>query len=139
MAEGRPRAATLRSRVRAEMTEEIKQTARRQLAAAGASNLSLRAVARDMGLVSSGIYRYFGSRDELLTALILDAYNALGAAVEAAQAQVDRTELVGRYNAACHAVRDWALAHPHEYALTYGSPVPGYVAPSETVGPASRM
>jgi AcrR family transcriptional regulator len=121
------------------MTEEIKQTARRHLAAEGAPNLSLRAVARDVGMVSSAVYRYFSSRDDLLTALIMDAYNALGAAVEAAESAVDRSDLVGRYNAACHAVRGWALAHPHEYALTYGSPVPGYVAPNETVGPASRV
>jgi AcrR family transcriptional regulator len=138
---GRPaaRATTLRARVRAEMTDEIKETARRQLAENGASNLSLRAVARDLGLVSSAIYRYFRSRDDLLTALILDAYNALGEAVERAEATVDRSDLVGRFNASCHAVRAWALSHPHEYALNYGSPVPGYVEPEETVGPASRV
>ena len=87
MAEHGGRAASLRARVRAEMTEEIKATARRQLAAEGAPNLSLRAVARDVGLVSSAVYRYFASRDELLTALIIDAYNALGDAVEAAEAR----------------------------------------------------
>lgn len=125
--------------MRAEMTSEIKQTARRHLAAKGAPNLSLRAVARDVGIVSSAIYRYFASRDDLLTSLIIDAYDALGVAVEAAESTVQRSDLVGRYNATCHAVRRWALAHPHEYALTYGSPVPGYVAPNETVGPASRV
>lgn len=134
-----PRAGTLRARVRAEMTAEIKRTARRHLAADGASNLSLRAVARDVGMVSSAIYRYFPSRDDLLTALIMDAYDALGAAVEEAESVVDRPDLVGRHGATCHAVRQWALAHPHEYALTYGSPVPGYVAPNETVLPASRV
>jgi len=133
------KAATLRARVRAEMTEEIKQTARRHLAAEGAPNLSLRAVARDVGMVSSAVYRYFASRDDLLTALIMDAYNALGDTIEAAERAVDRSDLVGRFNAACHAVRAWALANPHEYALTYGSPVPGYVAPDETIGPASRV
>src|SRR5260370_13795106 len=80
-------AASIRARVRAEMTDEIKAAARRHLETDGA-NLSLRAVARDMGMVSSALYRYFASRDELLTALILDAYNALGAAVEAADAAV---------------------------------------------------
>ena len=68
------------------MIDEIKAIARQHLATDGA-NLSLRAVARDMGMVSSAIYRYFPSRDDLLTALILDAYNALGAAVEAAEAR----------------------------------------------------
>jgi AcrR family transcriptional regulator len=121
------------------MTEEIKRTARRHLAEQGASNLSLRAVARDVGLVSSAVYRYFASRDELLTALIIDAYDSLGEAAEAAESTVDRADLVGRLEAVCHAVRDWALAHPHEYALTYGSPVPGYAAPQDTIGPATRV
>ena len=76
-------AASIRARVRAEMTDEIKTVARRHLATDGA-NLSLRAVARDIGMASSAVYRYFASRDELLTALIIDAYDALGAAAEAA-------------------------------------------------------
>lgn len=132
-------APSLRARIRAEMTSEIKETARRHLAAHGAANLSLRAVARDLGMVSSAVYRYFASRDELLTALIIDAYDSLGAAVEAADAGVDRGDLVGRFRAICTAVRAWALASPHEYALVYGSPVPGYVAPQDTVGPATRV
>jgi AcrR family transcriptional regulator len=132
-------ANSLRARVRAEMVEEIKRTARRHLAEQGASNLSLRAVARDMGFVSSAVYRYFASRDELLTALILDGYGALGAAVEQAEATVERADLSGRFAAICHGVRDWARASPHEYALLYGSPVPGYHAPQDTVGPATRV
>jgi len=133
-----PRAGSIRARVRAEMTEEIKQAARRQLAVDGAPNLSLRAVARDLGVVSSAIYRYFASRDELLTALIIDAYDSLGQATELAEAAADRTDLLGRWYAACYGIRNWALVHPHEYALIYGSPVPGYAAPPDTVGPATR-
>jgi AcrR family transcriptional regulator len=127
----------MRARLRAEMTDEIKAIARRHLATDGA-NLSLRAVARDLGMVSSAIYRYFPSRDELLTALIVDAYNALGGSVEAAEKAVDRADLTGRFLAICHAVREWALANPHEYALIYGSPVPGYAAPVDTVAAATR-
>ncbi|SCL19121.1 transcriptional regulator, TetR family [Micromonospora rhizosphaerae] len=130
-------AHSLRARVRAGMIDEIKAVARRHLATDGA-NLSLRAVARDMGMVSSAIYRYFSSRDDLLTALILEAYEALGAAVEAADAALDRRDLRGRWHAACRAARAWALAHPAEYALLYGSPVPGYAAPEDTVRPAQR-
>lgn len=131
-------ATSIRARVRAELTDEIKTVARRHLATDGA-NLSLRAVARDLGMASSALYRYFPSRDDLLTALIIDAYDALGAAVEAADAAVaDRTDLRGRWRASCHAVRDWALAKPAEYALVYGSPVPGYAAPRDTIGPATR-
>ncbi|HET6213242.1 MAG TPA: TetR/AcrR family transcriptional regulator [Micromonosporaceae bacterium] len=131
-------APSIRARVRAEMTEEIKAIARRHLATDGA-NLSLRAVARDMGMVSSALYRYFASRDDLLTALIIDAYNALGTAVEAADAAVkDRANLRGRWLAISHGVRRWALANPAEYALIFGSPVPGYRAPQDTIPAASR-
>jgi AcrR family transcriptional regulator len=131
-------AASIRARVRAEMVTEIKDIARRHLETEGA-NLSLRAVARDMGMVSSAIYRYFASRDELLTALIVDAYNALGETVEVADATVtDRDQLRARWRAATRAVRGWALAHPAEYALLYGSPVPGYAAPQDTVAAAVR-
>ena len=131
-------AASIRARVRAEMTDEIKAVARRHLAADGA-NLSLRAVARELGMVSSALYRYFASRDDLLTALIIDAYDAMGAAAERAEAAAERDDLPGRWLATCHAVRDWALESPHEYALIYGSPVPGYRAPEDTITPASRI
>ena len=88
-------AASIRARVRAEMTAEIKAVARRHLETDGA-NLSLRAVARDMGMVSSALYRYFASRDDLLTALIVDAYNAIGETVETAEARVrDRGRAAG--------------------------------------------
>ena len=130
---------TARERARAELTREIAEAARRQLATEGAAGLSLRAVARELGMVSSAVYRYFGSRDELLTALIVDGYNAVGAAVEEAEAACPRGDFAARWLAACRAVRDWALAHPHEYALVYGSPVPGYQAPEQTIGPASRV
>jgi AcrR family transcriptional regulator len=130
---------TARERARAELTREIKEEARRQLAAHGAQGLSLRAVARELGMVSSALYRYFPSRDDLLTALIVDAYNALGEAAEVASAGPQTTDFRGRWRATCHAVRRWALAHPHEYALIYGSPVPGYQAPQATVAPATRV
>jgi AcrR family transcriptional regulator len=120
------------------MMDEIKAVARAHLATAGA-NLSLRAVARDMGMVSSALYRYYPSRDDLLTALIIDAYNDLGDAVEAADAAIeDRSELRERWTAAARAVRSWALANPAEYALVYGSPVPGYAAPTDTIPAAAR-
>lgn len=129
---------TARERVRAELTREITDIARRQLATEGAAGLSLRAVAREMGMVSSAVYRYFPSRDDLLTALIIDGYNAVGEAVENADAACPREDHTGRWLTVCHAVRDWALAHPHEYALLYGSPVPGYQAPQDTVAAAVR-
>src|SRR5712691_732588 len=130
---------TARERARAEITAEILDAARGYLVTDGAPALSLRAIARDLGMASSALYRYFSSRDELLTRLIIDAYDSLGAAAETREATVDRNDLAGRFAATCTAVRDWALAHPNEYALIYGSPVPGYVAPADTVQPATRV
>jgi len=126
----------MRARVRAELTEQIKASARAQLAVDGA-NLSMRAVARELGMVSSALYRYFASRDELLTALITDAYVDLACDLEAAESRVSRRDLLGRWRAIACGVRTWAVAHPYEYALLYGSPVPGYQAPQSTIQPAS--
>lgn len=128
-----------RERARAELTREIKDEARRQLAGSGAAGLSLRAVARELGMVSSALYRYFPSRDDLLTALIIDAYNALGEHAEAAAAPVPKERYRARFRAVCAATRAWAVQHPNEYALVYGSPVPGYRAPVDTVQPGVRV
>lgn len=129
----------VRARVRAEMRTAILDTARRHLAQEGAAGLSLRAVARELGMASSAVYRYFPNRDALLTALIIDAYDSLGTAVEAAEATVPREDLLERWMQIARAVRGWALEHPTLYALVYGSPVPGYAAPQDTVGPATRV
>lgn len=129
-----------RERARDEITAAIKDEARRQLAAEGAAKLSLRAVARSLGMVSSALYRYFPGRDDLLTALITDSYDALGDATEAAleESAAQADSHIGRWQAVCHAHRAWALGHPHEYALIYGSPVPGYAAPESTTVAATR-
>ncbi|MCW7941587.1 TetR family transcriptional regulator [Streptomyces hygroscopicus] len=132
-----PRGA--RARARMEVTAAIKDEARRQLAAEGAARLSLRAVARELGMVSSALYRYFPSRDDLLTGLIIDAYDSLGETAEAAAAEAVDATWAQRWLAVCEAVRGWALARPHEYALIYGSPVPGYSAPETTIPAASRV
>ncbi|MGZ4717715.1 MAG: TetR/AcrR family transcriptional regulator [Acidimicrobiales bacterium] len=130
---------TARERARAELTSEIKQVARRQLAEQGSAALSLRAVARELGMVSSAVYRYFPSRDELLTALIIDAYDAVADAADEAETAVARADLVGRWMATCRAVRAWAVDNPQEYALIFGSPIPGYAAPQDTIDPAARI
>ncbi len=130
---------TARDRARAELTREITQVARRHLAETGATDLSLRAVARELGIASSALYRYFPSRDALLTALIVDAYDAVGDRAESAVAAVAAEDFLARWRAACHAVRRWALDTPHEYALVYGSPVPGYAAPQDTVVAGTRV
>lgn len=130
---------TARARAREELTREITEAARRQLAARGPTALSVRAVARELGMASSAVYRYFPSRDDLLTALIVEGYDAVGAAAEAAAAEGGEATPLERFLAVCRAVRRWALDHPHEYALLYGTPVPGYRAPVDTTGPAARV
>ncbi|MDD7964313.1 TetR/AcrR family transcriptional regulator [Actinomycetospora lemnae] len=126
-----------RARARAETTRAILDEARRQLAEQGAAALSLRSVAREVGMVSSAVYRYVASRDELLTRLIIEAYDAVGERAEAARdPQAPPRE---QWRAVWRAVRAWALEHPAEYALVYGSPVPGYAAPAETIPAAGRV
>lgn len=90
-------------------------------------------------MVSSAVYRYFPSRDELLTALIIDAYDAFGAAAEKADATVARDDFKGRWRAVGLAAYRWSGRHAAEYALIFGSPVPGYRAPDDTIGPATRF
>ena len=130
---------TARDRVRRELTGEIKEAALTQLASGGGAALSLRAIAREMGMASSALFRYFPNRDALLTALIIDSYASLAQAAEAAEARVHKESVGDRWMAICHGVRGWALAHRHEYALIFGSPIPGYAAPLGTVAPASRV
>ena len=127
-----------RARARVELTEEILFAARRQLAEVGAAGLSMRQIARDLGMVSSALYRYFASRDELLTALIIESYDAVGAIAEAAAAD-RRGGFRSRWLRVARAIRDWALANPHDYALLYGTPVPGYRAPTDTIPAAQRV
>lgn len=129
---------TARARARAAMTDDIKRVARQHLIEHGAAGLSLRAVARDLGVVSSAVYRYVASRDELLTMLIIDAFDAIGAVAEDATSD-QRGGFAVRWARLGQAVRAWALANPHDYALIYGTPVAGYQAPADTVDPALRV
>ena len=117
-----------RARARSEITDAIVTVARRHVAEQGAPTLSLRAVAREVGMVSSAVYRYFPSRDDLLTRLIVDTYSAIAAAARRRRPRRVPGKNPGR-----------AIAHPHEWALVYGTPVPGYAAPHDTVDPAARV
>jgi AcrR family transcriptional regulator len=128
-----------RARRRQQVETEILRVAREHVATDGAAALSLRAVARDLGMVSSGIYRYVESRDDLLTRLIVDAYSSLADAVLSAHDAVPSEDLDGRWRTVGTTLRTWALAHPHDYALIYGTPVPGYAAPEQTTGPGTRV
>ncbi|SFT57714.1 TetR/AcrR family transcriptional regulator [Arthrobacter sp. ov118] len=135
-----PGPRTPRERARARTVADIIRLGREHLALHGAAALSLRAVARDLGVVSSAVYRYVESREELLTLLLIEAYNELGDAVDAAVAAVPEGDFGGQFGALGRAVRDWALREPARYALLFGSPVPGYQAPAErTTGPGTRV
>lgn len=128
----------VRAQQRVEMISEIKRLAREQIATEGAPNLSLRAIARDIGVASSALYRYYDTRDQLLTDLIIDTYDEIGRVVEKADARMKRSDLRGRWRAISQSLRTWALAHPSDFGLVFGTPVPGYVAPDDTIGPAKR-
>jgi AcrR family transcriptional regulator len=128
-----------RQETRDRIEREIVEVGRRHLVTDGAAGLSLRAIARDLGMVSSAVYRYVASRDDLLTLLIVDAYTDLADAVDQAGADATgswRDRLLGMAGAA----RRWAVDQPASWALMYGSPVPGYHAPADiTVGPGTRV
>lgn len=130
---------TRRERLRAATIDEIKEVARQQMGQKGAAALSLRAIARQMGMTSPALYRYFGSRDDLVTALIVDAYNSLADALEAARDGCESDDHKQRLLEIGQAYRNWAISHPEDYTLIFGTPIPGYEAPIElTTPPAMR-
>ncbi|MFF3343951.1 TetR/AcrR family transcriptional regulator [Streptomyces sp. NPDC002779] len=124
---------TPRERYRAQVRDEIKTRAWEQIAGAGASALSLNAIAKQMGMSGPALYRYFANRDELITELIRDAYRSLA----------DRFQAAAKAGAGlpglARTMRDWALEDPHRYFLVYGTPVPGYQAPPDTTLIASEV
>lgn len=128
----------IRAKARLETTSEIKRLAREQIASKGAANLSLREIAREMGMASSALYRYFASRDQLLTDLIIESYDDIGSVVERADAKCSREDLAGRWRAVSQSLRTWAITNPSDYGLIFGTPVPGYEAPTDTIAPALR-
>ncbi len=129
----------VRAARRDEVTTRILEIGRRHLAEEGAAALSLRAVTRDLGMVSSAVYRYVADRDDLLTLLLVDAYSELADVVDEAVAASTRSAWDTRILVAATAVRTWGLREPARYALLYGSPVPGYVAPEVTTEPGTRV
>ena len=129
-----------RSRYREQLRDEIKQVARRHLVdGGGAGNLSLNAVARELGMRGPSLYRYYASRDALITELLLDGYRDIGETLRRAVAApgVAGATAAERLRAGALAYRRWAVAHPELFDLLYGRPVPGYRAPAET-GPPAR-
>jgi AcrR family transcriptional regulator len=133
--------ATGRAATRMQLERDIVRLGREQLSTLGAPARSLRAIARDLGMVSSAVYRYVASRDELLTLLVIDAYSELADhVVQALDAMPSTDDVSARLLTIARAVRSWAVAEPARFALIYGSPVPGYEAPPEqTTEPGTRV
>lgn len=127
----------IRARNRQALMAAIITSANQQLREVGPAALSVRAVARDLGMASSAVYRYVASRDELLTLLIVGGYNAMADEVEAAAGR--EADPAKRFRVIALACRQWALSDPHTFSLIYGSPVPGYAAPQDTIAPATRI
>ena len=127
-----------RIRERGATSEEIKSVARRQMAEHGTAGLSLRGIAREMGITAPAIYNYYPRLDNLITALIVDAFSALADAMDAAEAGTGSERPYDNVMALCLAYREWALAHPTTFQLLYGSPIPGYRAPEEVTIPLGR-
>jgi AcrR family transcriptional regulator len=123
--------STPRQRFRARIREDIKQAALGQLAQSGPAGVSVNAIGRELGVTGPALYRYFASRDALLTELVIDAYTdlatALGAAIAKTRSRVPRR----RFEALARTYRAWALAQPHRYRLLFGPPLPGYDAHAE--------
>ncbi|MCF3103187.1 TetR/AcrR family transcriptional regulator [Streptomyces roseoverticillatus] len=126
-------AKTPRERYRTQVRAEIKEHAWEQIATAGASALSLNAIAKQMGMSGPALYRYFAGRDELITELIREAYQSLADTLRTASA--GGADLAGL----AHALRGWALEDPQRYFLIYGTPVPGYHAPEDITGISSGI
>jgi AcrR family transcriptional regulator len=131
---------TRRARLRAATIREIKDAALAQIADAGAPALSLRGVARSIGMSPAGLYRYYDGRDAILTDLITDAYAALATAVEHGIASGGESP-TDRFAAGIRAYRQWSIDHRNEFLLIFGTPIPGYAAPEDgpTVDANRRM
>jgi AcrR family transcriptional regulator len=132
------RPTSRRERYRAQTRDEAKRIALRQLAESGQEGLSLNAIARELGMTGPALYRYFANRHELLTALIVDAYEDFGAAIAKAVVQSRSRMADDRLRVLAHAVRNWAVSEPHRYLLLFGTPFPGYHAPEAATEAARR-
>jgi AcrR family transcriptional regulator len=120
-----------------DLLNEIKTTAWQQIAENGAAALSLRAIARGLHITAPAIYNYYPSRDDLVTALIVDAFTSMGDAQFAAVQAAPAGDHCGRLMALGLAYRQWAVTYPQRYQLIFGTPIPGYQAPLEITNPAA--
>ena len=133
-----PEASTPRERFRAQIRDEVKQAALRQLAELGPAGVSVNAIGKELGVSGPALYRYFASRDDLLTELVIDAYDDLAAALRDTNLKTKKRAPRRRFKAFAQAYRSWANAQPHRYRLLYGPPLPGYDAHARRLVKASE-
>jgi AcrR family transcriptional regulator len=131
-------ATPIRHRYRTQVRDEVKRVALRQLAEGGPQALSINAIAKELGVSGPALYRYFDGRDDLLTALVVDAYDDLAVAIGGAAARTRGRPSRDRLRALARAYRDWALANPHRYGLLFAEPLPGYDAHAQRLIDASQ-
>ncbi|NJL04075.1 MAG: TetR/AcrR family transcriptional regulator [Chloroflexaceae bacterium] len=126
--------------INAATTAQIKAAARQLMAQHGTAGLSLRAIARQLDLSPAALYHYFPSLNELITALIVDAFNGHAQAVRSARdaAAAQGHDLPTQLIAAALAYRAWACANPTDFQLVYGNPIPSYTAPAHVTTPAAQ-
>lgn len=119
-----PSALSRRDRLRGSTVDEILGVARRQLVASGPTGISLRAIAREMGMTAPALYRYFDSLEDLVAALVAACYDDLTAAIVAERDTYADQPVGVRMIACSRAFRRWALAHTPEFSLLFGTPIP---------------
>jgi AcrR family transcriptional regulator len=115
-----------RERVRAATLDEIRATARKLLVEEGAAGISLRAIGREMGMTAAALYRYYPSLEGLVNAVVADLYTECRLDLEAARNAAPADDLGAQLFAVCRAFRRWSVAHPVEFQLMFGSPVPSH-------------
>ena len=128
---------TRRERLHLQTIDEIKTAAWQQITEEGVASLSLRAIAREVGITAPGLYHYYRSRDDLVTDLMIEAFNSFSGALETSRDSCKPADYVGRFRAVCKAYFQWAISNPQKYALIFYAPVPGYTL-DEKVAPAAQ-
>jgi AcrR family transcriptional regulator len=130
-----------RDRQRAATVAEIKAAARKLLVDGGASAVGLRAVARELGLSAPALYRYFASHEDLISSVIADLYDELTAYLVELRDGDPAADLGDQLFLIAGGLRDWALAHPAEFGLLFGAPVPNPLDPGHelTAGHQAAM
>ena len=128
---------TRREKLREATRQEIMTTAWKQIGEVGAAGLSLRGIAREMGMTAPGLYRYYQDRDALVTVLLIDAFESFGLALETARDGFEMHDHAGRFRSICKAYFQWGVANPQKYVLLFGTPISGYQF-SQEVGPSAQ-